>query len=150
MKRKPLTPEQKSAAIKLKAIFESKKKSLGLSQESLAEKMGMGQSGVTQLLNGSNAIGPSHAAKFSAILGINVEDFSEHLAQEIAEMARYVNRDITPTSLHLTPEQDDLIRTFEALPKDKQEKFMKEMKMMKTHYDAYFEERLKKIHDNAS
>jgi SOS-response transcriptional repressor LexA len=86
MKKKPLTPEQLADAGRLKAIFENKKKELGLSQETLAERMGMGQSGIAQLLNGSNAIGPSHAAKLAKILRVSVEDFSPSIAEEIKEM----------------------------------------------------------------
>ncbi|MGP4130091.1 LexA family transcriptional regulator [Pantoea tagorei] len=86
MKKKPLTPEQIADAKRLKAIFDNKKKELGLSQETLAEQIGMGQSGVAQLLNGSNAIGPSHAAKLAKILRVSVEDFSPSIAQEIKDM----------------------------------------------------------------
>lgn len=73
-------------AARLKAIFESKKKELGLSQETLAERMGMGQSGIAQLLNGSNAIGPSHAARLAKILRVSVDDFSPSIASEIKDM----------------------------------------------------------------
>lgn len=86
MKKKPLTPEQIADAKRLKAIFDNKKRELGLSQETLAEQIGMGQSGVAQLLNGSNAIGPSHAAKLAKILRVSVEDFSPSIAQEIKDM----------------------------------------------------------------
>ncbi|NDJ59417.1 LexA family transcriptional regulator [Enterobacteriaceae bacterium 4M9] len=91
MKKKPLTPEQLLAAERLKSIFEEKKKTLGLSQDALAEQMGMGQSGVAQLLNGKNAIGPAHAAQFAKILGVTVEQFSPHLANEIATMYQSVS-----------------------------------------------------------
>lgn len=86
MKKKPLTPEQIADASRLKAIFESKKKELGWSQETLAEHIGMGQSGIAQLLNGSNAIGASHAAKLAKALKVTVEDFSPSIAREIKEM----------------------------------------------------------------
>jgi SOS-response transcriptional repressor LexA len=86
MKKKPLTPEQLADATRLKAIFDSKKKQLGLSQELLAEQMGMGQSGVAQLLNGANAINTTHAAQFAKILGVKVDDFSPSLAAEISSM----------------------------------------------------------------
>lgn len=86
MKKKPLTPEQVADALRLKAIFESKKKELGWSQETLAEHIGMGQSGIAQLLNGSNAIGASHAAKLAKALKVTVEDFSPSIAREIKEM----------------------------------------------------------------
>ncbi|MEY8710487.1 LexA family protein [Mangrovibacter phragmitis] len=86
MKKKPLTTEQLADASRLKAIFEAKKKTLGLSQETLAEQMGMGQSGVAQLLNGTNAINATHAAQFAKILGVKVDDFSPSLASEISAM----------------------------------------------------------------
>lgn len=86
MKKKPLTTEQLADASRLKSIFDIRKKDLGLSQETLAEFMGMGQSGVAQLLNGSNAINATHAAQFAKILGIKVDEFSPSLANEIAEM----------------------------------------------------------------
>ncbi|MEZ0582472.1 LexA family protein [Erwinia sp. STN24] len=96
MKKKPLTPEQLADANRLKAIFENKKKVLGLSQETLAERMGMGQSGIAQLLNGSNAIGPAHAAKLAKILGVSVEEFSPSIATEIADM--YASLQGSPTA----------------------------------------------------
>lgn len=99
MKKKPLTPEQVADASRLKAIFENKKKSLGLSQETLAERMGMGQSGIAQLLNGSNAIGPSHAARLARILGVSVEDFSPSIADEIKEMYASL-QGVAPTKPH--------------------------------------------------
>lgn len=86
MKKKPLTAEQLADAKRLKAIFEAKKKLLGLSQETLAERMGMGQSGVAQLLNGTNAINATHAAQFAKILDVKVDDFSPSLASEISIM----------------------------------------------------------------
>lgn len=90
MKKKPLTDEQKADAIRLKSIFESKKKDLGLSQEIIGEMLGMGQSGVAQLLNGVNAINHEHAAKFAKILDVPVEDISPFLAKEIREVYQSV------------------------------------------------------------
>ncbi|ELW8976968.1 LexA family protein [Yersinia enterocolitica] len=92
MKKKPLTNEQLADAERLKLIFEAKKNDLGLSQETLAEQMGMGQSGVSQLLNGSNAINATHAAQFAKALGIKVDEFSPSLAREIAEMFEAVDQ----------------------------------------------------------
>ena len=68
-KKKPLTQEQLEDARRLKAIYE-KKNELGLSGESVADKMGMGQSGVGALFNGINALNAYNAAllaKFSTL-----------------------------------------------------------------------------------
>lgn len=86
MKKKPLTDVQIQDSKRLKEIFNRKKKEIGVSQESLADYMGMSQSGIAQLLNGSNAIGVSHAAGFAKILGVSVEDFSPTLAEDIKNM----------------------------------------------------------------
>ncbi|MBT0422969.1 LexA family protein [Morganella morganii] len=86
MKKKPLTDEQVADAMRLKAIFDAKKKELGLSQESLGEAIGMGQSAVAQLLNGVNAINVENAAKLAVALGVSVDDFSPSLSKEIRTM----------------------------------------------------------------
>ncbi|HCQ8178239.1 LexA family transcriptional regulator [Morganella morganii] len=86
MKKKPLTDEQVADAMRLKAIFDAKKKELGLSQESLGEAIGMGQSAVAQLLNGVNAINAENAAKLAVALDVSVDDFSPSLSKEIRAM----------------------------------------------------------------
>lgn len=86
MKKKPLTPEQIADATRLKAIFDNKKKELGLSQETLGEALGMSQSGINQLLNGSNAISHTHVAKLAKILNVSAEEISPSLAFEISDM----------------------------------------------------------------
>jgi SOS-response transcriptional repressor LexA len=103
MKKKPLTAEQLADANRLKAIFESKKKVLGLSQETLAEQMGMGQSGVAQLLNGTNAINATHAAQFAKILGVKVDDFSPSLAAEISAMFEAIANGRNQSSVYEYP-----------------------------------------------
>lgn len=86
MKKKPLTDEQIADASRLKAIFDAKKKELGLSQESLGDVIGMGQSAVAQLLNGVNALNTENAAKLAIALDVSVDDFSPSLSKEIRAM----------------------------------------------------------------
>ena len=83
-KKKPLTQEQLEDARRLKAIYEKKKNELGLSQESVADKMGMGQSGVGALFNGINALNAYNAALLAKILNVSVEEFSPSIAREKA------------------------------------------------------------------
>lgn len=85
-KKKSLTPEQLEDAMRLKSIYESKKVELKLSQESMADSLGMGQSGVAALLNGVNALNTANAAAIAKILKVGVEEFSPSLAKEIADM----------------------------------------------------------------
>uniref|UniRef100_UPI00006833E5 Repressor protein CI n=1 Tax=Lambdavirus lambda TaxID=10710 RepID=UPI00006833E5 len=90
-KKKPLTQEQLEDARRLKAIYEKKKNELGLSQESVADKMGMGQSGVGALFNGINALNAYNAALLAKILKVSVEEFSPSIAREIYEMYEAVH-----------------------------------------------------------
>lgn len=87
-KKKPLSSEQLEDALRLKAIYESKKTTLGLSQEAVADALGVGQSAIAALLNGVNALNPSNAAALARVLKVSVEDFSPNLAAEIADMYR--------------------------------------------------------------
>jgi phage repressor protein C with HTH and peptisase S24 domain len=59
---------------------------LGLTQEKLAHALDMNQSSVSHYLNGVNPLNAPVASAFARILGIEVSDFSERLAEEIARM----------------------------------------------------------------
>jgi len=87
MTKKALDPARKAECDKLKAIFTSKKRDLGLTQEKLAHALDMNQSSVSHYLNGVNPLNAQAAASFAKILGVDVGDFSTRLAKEISEMA---------------------------------------------------------------
>ena len=89
-KKKPLSTEQLEDAKRLKAIYESKKSSLGISQESVADALGVGQSAIASLLNGVNALNPSNAAALAKVLKVGIDEFSPSLAAEIADMYRSI------------------------------------------------------------
>ncbi len=84
MKKKPLTDAQIEDAKRLKALYEAKKKDLGLSQESIAHELGVVQSAVAQIFSGKNALNLSRALEFAKILKVSVADFSPDLAKEMA------------------------------------------------------------------
>lgn len=81
--KKRLTNEQLKDAERLKAIYESKKKSLGITQQYIADELNMTQSAVGHYLNGRNALNVSAALMFARILGVQIDDFSPHLAKEM-------------------------------------------------------------------
>jgi phage repressor protein C with HTH and peptisase S24 domain len=87
MSKKPLSPDRKEECLRLKAIFNSRKSELGLTQEKLAHALEMNQSSVSHYLNGVNPLNAHVAAAFARILGVEVSAFSERLADEIATMA---------------------------------------------------------------
>ncbi|MEE4752850.1 S24 family peptidase [Pseudomonas alliivorans] len=92
MSKKPLPPEKKEECLRLKAIFESKKKELGLTQEKLAHLLEMNQSSVSHYLNGVNPLNANVAVAFAEILKVPVSDFSRRLSDEIDELLAFVER----------------------------------------------------------
>lgn len=92
-KKKPLTQEQLNDAMRLKAIYEKKKSELGLSQESIALAMGVGQSAVGAIFNGVNALNASNATLLANILKVGIEEFSPSIAKEISDMYKAVSQD---------------------------------------------------------
>ena len=54
--KKSLTTEQLEDAKRLKALYESKKKELGITQYSIADELGITQGAVGHYLNGRNAL----------------------------------------------------------------------------------------------
>lgn len=85
-KKKPLPPERLEDAKRLKAIYEGKKSKLGLSQESVAEALGVGQSAIAAIFNGVNTLNASSAAALAKVLKVGVEEFSPSIAKEITDM----------------------------------------------------------------
>ena len=97
-KKKPLSDEQLKDALRLKAIYELKKNALGLSQEGIADTLGVSQSAVASLLNGVNALNPSNASALARVLKVNIEDFSPSIAADILEMSRSVGSNVASVS----------------------------------------------------
>ncbi|MDC9594982.1 LexA family protein [Xenorhabdus sp. IM139775] len=84
--KKKLTAEQLADAARLKAIFESKKKQLGISQETLAEEIGKTQSAISHYLNGINALNLEMAAYFAQKLAVQIADFSPELDRQARKL----------------------------------------------------------------
>lgn len=80
-----LTTEQLEDANRLKALYESKKKSLGITQQQIADMLDISQGGVGHYLNGRNPLNVQIASVFSNVLQVPIDDFSPTLAKE-AEM----------------------------------------------------------------
>ncbi len=84
-----LTTEQLRDAERLKALYESKKKELGITQQHIAEEMSITQSAVGHYLNGRNALNVSSAMMFAKILNVQIGDFSPSPAKEVGLMHSY-------------------------------------------------------------
>ncbi|MDC9583169.1 S24 family peptidase [Xenorhabdus sp. PR6a] len=84
--KKKLTAEQLADAARLKEIFESRKKQLGISQETLAEEIGKTQSAISHYLNGINALNLEMAAYFAQKLAVQIADFSPALDKQARKL----------------------------------------------------------------
>ncbi len=88
MKKRQLTPTELAECNALKNIYTAKKKELGLTQDKLAEALGMTQAGVSMYLNGLNALNIMVAAKFSSLLDEPVSKFSPRIAGLIERLSK--------------------------------------------------------------
>lgn len=91
MTKKPLPPERKIENDKLKALYDAKKKELGLTHLALADALDISQSGVSHYLNGTNPLNTAAASTFAELLRVEISDFSPRLAEEIRRQALAVS-----------------------------------------------------------
>lgn len=70
-----------------------------LTQEVIAEELGMSQGTLSSHLNGQRPINKEMAAKMSALLGVPVESFSERIAKQISHLARAAGLAATASAL---------------------------------------------------
>lgn len=110
---------------------------------------------LSQLMTGKASFGEKAARRLEKTYGIP-EFFLDGIAKEKNPVE--VN-DGLPTSvvaefrekkITLTKELVELIETFSSLPEAEAKRFLAEMKARKAHFDAIFEEMLKKRHGKAS
>lgn len=84
-RKRQLTAEEQAECTTLKAIWESRKKEKGLTQAAIGDSLNISQAGVSQYLNGTNALNMPVAVQFSRALGVPISDFSPRLEKEYQE-----------------------------------------------------------------
>ncbi|WP_158784633.1 LexA family transcriptional regulator [Pantoea sp. BAV 3049] len=89
--KKVLTTEQHEDAKRLKALYESKKKQLGITQYGIAEALEISQGAVGHYLNGRIPLNLNVAAKFAEMLQISINDFSPRLARDASKLGLLSN-----------------------------------------------------------
>ncbi|WP_449575974.1 LexA family protein [Lelliottia nimipressuralis] len=99
-KKKILTPAQVADSQRLKALYEAKKKELGITQQSIADALDISQGGVGHYLNGRNALNTAVASVFARLLGVSVADFSPSLAKDISEMSSVASENTSFAGLY--------------------------------------------------
>lgn len=91
--KKTLTTEQLEDAQRLKALYESKKKALGVTQYTIADDLGITQGAVGHYLNGRNALNVDVASGFARILQVSISEFSPSIAAKVASQAESLSGD---------------------------------------------------------
>ncbi|EIU7558161.1 LexA family transcriptional regulator [Providencia rettgeri] len=92
---KKLTTEQLEDCRRLKALYESKKKELGITQQSIADALDISQGGVGHYLNGRNPLNLQTASVFAKILGVPISAFSPSLAREATELSNALDNNVS-------------------------------------------------------
>lgn len=87
-KKSRLTTEQLQDAARLKALYDSKKKELGITQADMADELDISQGAVGHYLNGRNPLNLPVAAKFAKLLHEPISSFSPALAKEAELLSR--------------------------------------------------------------
>lgn len=86
-RRSILSDELKEECFKLNNLFQMKKRSLGLTQRKIAEELNYSPSYVNSYLLGRKPLNLKIALYFSKILNVDIEDFSQRLADEVNFLA---------------------------------------------------------------
>lgn len=115
-RKKPLTNDLKAECDQLKRIFQAKKKSLHLSQASLAQALGCNQSSISHYLNGVNPLNANAAAIFAKELKVNVSDFSPRLAKEMEGLVSALSHTDSSTTTAQKPNTSSNFDTIVTVP----------------------------------
>lgn len=113
-KKKSLTPEQLEDAKRLKALYESKKKSLGITQQHIADELDITQGAVGHYLNGRNSLNVPVASAFAKILQISISDFSPSLSREAAGYSTSADSNVSIVSRYKPGKEYPLISKVQA------------------------------------
>lgn len=93
--KRQLTTEQLADSRRLKALYESKKKELGITQQSIADILNISQGAVGHYLNGRNALNLQTASVFATQLNVPISDFSPSLAAEAQALSAAIDSNIS-------------------------------------------------------
>lgn len=93
--KRQLTTEQLADCRRLKALYESKKKELGITQQSIADILNISQGAVGHYLNGRNALNLQTASVFAAQLNVPISDFSPSLAADAQALSAAIDSNIS-------------------------------------------------------
>ncbi|WP_334469927.1 helix-turn-helix domain-containing protein [Arsenophonus sp. PmNCSU2021_1] len=145
-KKKPLTKEQLDDAKRLKSIYMLKKNELCITQEDIADQLGIGQAAVSHYLNGVNPLNAKTVALFAKLLKVKPSDISPSIALELEEIAKLM----LPTDysymipdnsyIKLTKTEENLLEMFNALTQEEQKNYLKEITETRANLERIYKE----------
>lgn len=148
-KKNVITEEDIQIASRLKSLWNKKKDELSLTQEKAAGLLGFNTQGaVSQYLNGKVPLNVENTLKFSAMLEVDPEEINPELSSLLRHVRKRESQ--VEATRSLSPEQEELLHIFDSLPKEEADRVLAELKAKKAHYDAIFEEMLRKRHGKVS
>lgn len=105
-----LTAEQLEDAKRLKALYESKKKQLNLTQQKIGDELEISQGAVGHYLNGRNALNIQSASIFARLLHVSISDFSPSLAKKAESQAMVATSPRSPNKGDSQPPMSEWIQ----------------------------------------
>ncbi len=120
-------------------------KNAGVNQDTLAEHLGITKGAVSHWLNARREPSIEDIAKIFNFLGR--EEFTVYSNGEISldpEGEEIPTSNSFSSKAKITQEEEDILEIFKGLPDEEAKRFKNEMKARKAHFDAIFEEMLKK------
>ncbi|OFE11409.1 hypothetical protein PHACT_12695 [Pseudohongiella acticola] len=84
------TELERQEAASLKKLYDSKKRTLKLTQEAIADTLQITQGGVSHYLNGRNPLNLKVASVIARLLQVDISEFSERLADEQKQMQAFL------------------------------------------------------------
>lgn len=93
--KKSLTTEQLADAARLKALYESKKKELKITQYTIADSLGISQGAVGHYMNGRIALNVPVVTELARLLQVSVSEISPTLARDVSRYASAVDANVS-------------------------------------------------------
>lgn len=149
MKRKSMSEQDLEAARRLKALWNSRKADLDLTQDKAAELLGFGTQGaVSHYLNGKTPLNIEAVIKFAGLLQVA----PEFIRPDLIDMFRVIRQyspdadplPPQPIAPQLTEKQRKMVELADDLPDSEAEQIIRDMEQKRDYYRRKVQELLDK------
>lgn len=123
-------------------LIRGRMKPMGVTREKIGESLGKTPGAIGHWLNGRRE--PSLAEIAAMLKCVSIDSVRLYSDGTVSEDDVVSTVKIDSKAPNLREDQMELLRLFDSLPKDEADRFLKEIKAKSAHFDAIFEEMLKK------